>query len=207
MKQSTLSLLSYPVILLLITLASGCIGKNTQIHQYTLEDRVLAPMAAPPVFTDNRMILIGPVILPGQYVGSSIVTRSGTAVIKSSTIHLWAAPLDEQIAALISNQLATLLQSNNVAVYPGPRFADRSLQVELTMDRFSGSPGEDFTCSLTWTINDLQTRKIVRRERFTLTVPVTGNSYQEYVAAASVLLARFSSKVLAPALADLAPAR
>ncbi len=111
------------------------------------------------------------------------------------------------LITLISRQLGLLLNSDNLAVYSGPRFAEPLYQLSLVVDRFSGRPGQDFTCDLIWTILDLQTRKIIRRERFTLTVPIPGNSYQDYVAAASTAIGQFSSTVLAPAFAKLASPR
>ena len=192
-------------VLLLSTIALSSCVKNTSIQQYTLENTVQTASRSRDS-GDLGMVLIGPITMPGQYFGKAIVTRSGTTVVKSSTTRLWAAPLDEQIATLVSRQLKTLLQSDNVAVYPGPRFADRAFQLELVIDRFSGSLGQEFSCELTWTINDLQTRKIVRRGNFSLTVPLADNSYQQYVAAASAVIGRFSA-VLAPAFAELATNR
>ena len=191
------------MVMLLIIGPAGCIGRGSPIHQYTLA--AMAESGAPPVLKYNGrgVILVGPVTLPQQFAGSSIVTRFGPTVIRSSSTHLWAAPLDEQIAAVISRDLSLLLQSGNVSVYPGPRFAEKRYQVDLAIDRFDGMPGKEFTCNLTWTINDLQTRKIIQRKNFSLTIPVNEDNYGAYVTAASTVISRLCAAELAPAVSHL----
>lgn len=189
--------------LMLAALAAGCVSSGRPVHQYTLEtirSREQPRLDATDIHT---MILVGPINLPRQYTGRAIVTRTGPAVIKSSATHLWAAPLEDQIAATMVQDLAILLKSDTIAVFPGPRFGDKKWQLVLDVKQFSGSPNKDFTCSLIWTINDLAARKIVQRKNFTLTVPVGEDSFRAYVTTASAALAALSRE-LAPVLAEIA---
>lgn len=160
-----------PVLLLLIL--SGCIGQTTPVHQYLL--REIRPKAAADTGSPVRAtIVIGPVSLPPQLATLAIVVRPGPEEVRSSSTHFWAAPLDELMAAVIRRYLSTLLHSDRVFLYPGPRFARKRYQVELAVDRFDGMPGGTFTCRLTWSISDLERRRLVHVNRFSLTLPVQG---------------------------------
>ncbi len=192
-----------PILLFLLTL-SGCICNTAPVHQYLLENMVTPATATGATPRLRGMIVIGPVSLAAELESLSIVTRPGPMEIRSSSTRLWAAPLDEQMAAVISRELSSLLHSDRITVYPGPRFASPRYQVELAVERFDGMPGREFTCRLRWSISDLEEGRMVRSGRFALTLPVQGTTYRDYVAAASTALARLSRKTLAPALVALA---
>ncbi len=195
-------LLYSPILLAALTLA-GCIGTSTPVSQYILAAPVLSGQSEYPAYTGRSMILVGPVQLPQQLAGQGIVTRPKSTVVNTSAVNFWAAPLDEQIGTVVSRHLAALLQTDKIAPYPGPRFGDKAYQVELVIEHFSGTLNDKFTCRLHWTLNDLRTRTIIRQESFSLTVPVAGNSYQGYTAAASECLAEFSTTQLAKAITNL----
>ena len=195
--------LIYTGLLLLAVVLAGCVGSGMPVHQYTLE--VIADREQPrgSGAAIPGMVLIGPVNLPRQYAGSSIVTRPGPGEVHSSATHVWAAPLDGQIASTLARELSLLLTTDRVTVFPGPRFGEKKWPLGLDVRQFSGRPGKDFTCNLTWTLNDLESRKIIKRRGFSLTLPVKGKGYRDYTGAASAALAAFSRE-MAPVLAEVA---
>ena len=190
------------IILLSVLVMAGCVGKGMPVHQYTLETITDLKQSRRYATDTSSMILVGPINLPRQYDGRSIVTRSDPAVITSSATHLWAAPLDDQIASTMARDLALLLKNDNISAFPGPRFGEKKWQVVLDVQQFSGSLGKEFTCSLFWTINDLEAGKIIQRRKFSLTVPIKKDGFRDYVIAASTALADLSRE-LAPVLATI----
>ncbi len=201
--MKTYTRLIYTGLLLLAVVAAGCVGSGMPVHQYTLEVITDREQPRDPGVAIQGMVLVGPVNLPRQYAGSSIVTRLGPGVVHTSATHVWAAPLDGQIASTLARVLSLLLASDRVTVFPGPRFGEKKWQLVLDVRQFSGRPGKDFTCDLTWTLNDLVSRKIVERRDFSLTLPVKGDGYRDYTGAASAALAAFSRE-MSPVLAEVA---
>ncbi|MGD8283632.1 MAG: ABC-type transport auxiliary lipoprotein family protein, partial [Desulfobacterales bacterium] len=59
-------------------------------------------------------IAIGPVTIPAALDRSQIVTRDGTNKIRLSENHRWAGPLQQDIAAVLADNISGLLKSERV---------------------------------------------------------------------------------------------
>lgn len=148
----------------------------------------------------TEMVLIMPVRLAPQLQGSGLVVRQAGGEVRTAPGHLWAGPLDEQIAAALVADLQDLLATEHVAVAPGPRFAATRYQVELEVDDFSGDDRSFFVRAV-YTVSDVVHRRMLARRAFHRTLPVPSPDHAGSVAAASQAMADLGREVAAALLA------
>jgi uncharacterized protein len=148
----------------------------------------------------KEMIMVMPVRLAPQLQGRGLVIqRSPTASVALSN-HLWAGPLDQQVTNVITTNLKELLVTDNVVVYPGPRFSTPRYQVEVELNDFSGDE-HFFNVRAVATISDTSMKTILSRKTFRQTRAIDKPDYSDYVGAASLAIADLSREV-ATALLD-----
>ena len=187
------------LLLLCALLLSACIGSPTANTLYTLQPIHQPPLA--PDFKDlSEMILILPIRLAPTLQGRGLVRQGSPVESRAAVNHLWAGPLDEQIAATVAANLKELLATANIAVYPGPRFGASRFQVEIEINEFSG-PAQAFTLAAVYTISDSAARTILARKTFQQTRTIDKPDYSGYVESASQALGDLSREVAAALLA------
>jgi len=92
------------------------------------------------------------------------------------------------------------LGTDNVAVYPGPRFGVIRFQLEVEMNEFSGNGGS-FTTTAVYTLSDTTNKAIVERKTFRQTRPIDKPDYSGYVTSASQAIADLSKEAATALLA------
>jgi len=188
------------LLLLGALLLSACIGSPTANTLYTLQ-----PARQPPLARDfkdfNEMILILPIRLAPTLQGRGLVRHGSPVESRTAVNHLWAGPLDEQIAATVAADLKELLATANIAVYPGPRFGASRYQVEIEINEFSG-PEQAFTLAAVYTLSDSSARAILARKNFQQTRAIDKPDYSGYVETASQALGDLSREVAAALIAS-----
>jgi len=185
---TTVILLGYCFFLL-----SGCVGSSEPLYEYTLSPRV--QQSEPGQQSGQRTLIIMPVLAPLWSVGSGIVTRSSSNNINTSSTHLWAGTLQDQLTTTLAENIRRLAKIKDVQVYPGSRFAKPDLVLEVELLRFDGTLGDDFTCSAIWTLSDNHRKKTLQRKQFSTTVPVDSDGYTGYVTAASTAISQLSKEI------------
>jgi len=175
------------------------------ISLYTLQPARQERLAAD--FADfAEMILILPVRLAPQLQERGLLVRRTDGELRTAPGHLWAGPLDEQIGASLAAGLRGLLGTEQVAVFPGPRFAVTRYQVEVEVTEFSGDAGS-FTLQSVYTVSDVRHRRMLARHAFHRTLPVDAPDHAGSVAAASRAVDGLSREVAATLLAAERPPR
>ena len=152
------------------------------------------------------MILILPVRLAPQLQERGLLVRRADGGLRTAPGHLWAGPLDEQIGASLAAGLRGLLGTEQVAVFPGPRFAVTRYQVEVEVTEFSGDAGS-FTLQAVYTVSDALHRRMLVRHAFHRTLPVDAPDHAGSVAAAARAVDGLSREVAATLLAAERPPR
>lgn len=179
-------------------LLGGCLTP-TASTLYTLQ-----PLRQPPLgaeFADfKEIVLLMPVQLAPQLQGRGLLNRQSSGASTASTTHLWAGPLDQQIGQQIVAALKDFLASDNIALYPGPRFATIRYQLEVEMSEFSGN-GDTFSTIAVWTLSDAISKTILHRKTFRQTQPIDKPDYSGYVASASQAVANLSKEMAQALLA------
>ncbi len=185
------------LVLCALILLAGCWGAPPAIHEYLLipamdqRPRPLRPGAL------QGFIVLGPVRLAPHLEAGGLVHRFPGGQLHRSATHLWAGPLEAQVAQTLATDLALLLDTNRVVAAPGPRFVQPVLQVDLDLDEFSGLGTTEFLCRLTWTITQVKEKKTLEHHTFQIKVPVDKAGYPGYAAAASQALSAAAGELAA----------
>ena len=178
-------------------LLSSCLTPVTTLH-------TLQPVRQQPLGQDfadfSALILLMPVRLAPHLQGRGLFGRLPGGASRASTTHLWAGPLNEQIGQQMVNSIRDLLATDNIGLYPGPRFADVRYQLEVEINEFSGD-GHAFTIVAVYTVSDSAAKTILTRKTFHQTQTIDKSGYSGYVTHASQSVADLSREA-ATALLD-----
>jgi hypothetical protein len=138
---------------------------------------------------------LGPVSLPERLDRPQIVTWTGEHTLHLAEFDQWAAPLKDSVSRVLADNLAALVPTDRVAVFPWTADEQFEFEVRVEVSRFEGSLGKDCTLAARWLI-------LRRADRQTLAgrsshAAPAGESYASLVAAQSRLLAALSRDLVA----------
>ncbi len=199
MKHRTNTLWNKVCLLLCPLMLSACIAGPTVNTLHTLQP-VQQERLGGGLSDFNAMILVMPVRLAPQLQGRGLISQRSATESKASASHLWAGPLEQQIAENIAGNLKNLLGTDNVAVYPGPRYGVTRYQIEVEINQFSGQE-QSFTTQAVYTLSYPAVKTILSRKTFQQTLPIDKPDYSGYVGTASKALGDLSKEMAAALLA------
>jgi len=158
----------------------------------------LLSAAAPPSTEPPAPVVVGvgPVRIPAYLDRSSIVVRSGDGEVELSAEHRWAEPVRDGIARALAENLAAMIPTDAVVVFPwpGPRTVDYRLTVDVL--RFDGAPGRSAVLHARWRLLDRAGKELLLRAAV-LQEPIPSFTYPALVTAESRLLASLSRDIAA----------
>jgi len=169
-------------------LLSGC-ARSQPTAWYQLD--AAAPPKSPGTMAAGRMIIgLGPLVLPEIVNRQQIVTRSGTSRVELADRHRWAEPLQDNIARVIRENLATLLGTEQIIAYPWSRDTDVDYQITIEIVRFEGEGLAQARLEALWSILDREGKVVVPQRRSRHEVPAATADHEGLVAALSEALSR-----------------
>ncbi len=183
--------IAYVILCALAVLPAGC--ASTQPSQFY----TLSP-ALPPAVTamTDTSLSVGPVLIPADIDRPQIVLKTGPNSVFMDQVHRWASPLSGAIARVVAENLASLLGTHQVTVFPQSPAAEASYRVGIDILHFESEPGKSATLDARWRIHSRRDG-LSRSGRTTVTEPTQGDGYAELVAAHSRALGRLSSAIAA----------
>ena len=167
-------------------LLSSCMPSNQPATLYSLQ-----LINQPPVAQHHALpgiVLVMPVRVAPHLQSRSMQVQQHSGKTQAAASHLWSATLDRQIGQRITSELQTLLATDNITLYPGPRYGQFRLQVEVDIQEFSGDT-HTFTTLATYTISDVQDKAILLRKNFQQQRPIDKPDYSGYAETASQAVA------------------
>ena len=140
-------------------------------------------------------VRIAPVEIPDYLDRPQIATRGGSNELRLAEFDRWAGSLSENIAAVLAENLSTLLGSDRVSVYPrmGAEKADYSVVMRVL--RLDCVPGDRVLLKAQWTIFTGQDKKDVATCLKTYTESLSNDRYETMVAAVSHTLEQVSREI------------
>ena len=134
------------------------------------------------------------VVLPAELDRPQIVTRTGPNTVHLAEFDRWSSSLRDSVANVIAENLAVLLPSDRVAVYPYPPGASIDYQVIVEVTRFEVRM--DGPCSLEagWRILGKNQEAVIGRSSLN---DVAGPDYASVVATKSRLVGALSGEIAA----------
>jgi uncharacterized lipoprotein YmbA len=175
---------------LAVGLLAGC-GSSPKVTFYTLSAG-LAPegVAAAGAKTEYR-VAIGPVTLPDVVDRPQLVLRVGENRVAIAEQHRWAEPLKSEIPRVLAENLAQLLGTRQVSVYPQSTSGDAEYRALVDFQRVESVLGETVTIDALWTVRRTSGGE-PRRGRSLVRESIEGDGYDALVAAHSRALAKVS---------------
>jgi uncharacterized lipoprotein YmbA len=173
-------------VAVLATALGGCAGSQDARFY------VLSPVPAseapknPPSGAPPRVGL-WPVELPAQLDRLQIVTRSGQNEIALAEFDLWAAPLADQVTRVLAEDLAILIPSDHVTVFPWARDTLPDYEVQVEVVRSEATLGGQYELVANWSVFKRGARNGGVRGKSALLEPA-GASYATLAGAKSRLV-------------------
>jgi uncharacterized lipoprotein YmbA len=140
---------------------------------------------------------VGPVTLPGYLDREEIVVRMAQNRLRLLEYDRWAEPLDENIARVISQNIAHFVRAERIHAYPWPIDRRPVYQVEIDVLRFEADAEHQARLSTRWLVRNTSRKDRILFRETRLSRPVQGRSTEASVAALSETLAELSREVAA----------
>jgi len=182
-----------------LLLQPGCSGSKPSRFY------VLSPMPVEAAAEQDIAVGVGPFRFPDYLLRPQIATQTSANQLDYAEYDRWAEPLDENFARILASNLARLLPSDQVHVYPWLETLDVQYQVLVRVRRFGMTEDGRVVLNVSWSILDDTTRKQLFQEYSTFSRPGPIGEPMDFgavAAAMSELLGEFSHEA-AQALRDL----
>jgi uncharacterized protein len=162
---------------------SGCLGSTPPTQFYLIPPLTSGDTASPASAGQRDLTLaVGPVTVPPYLDRPQIVTRTSRAKLTLADFEQWAGPLTDTIARALSEDLARLIPTERVVLYPWPRNIDPDYQVSVEVLQFERGPGSQVVLAARWSLLDRDGKELaLRTSRLNLTAG--GTDYEATVTA------------------------
>lgn len=165
----------------------GC-ASTPAPRYYTLS--ALAPAATS---ASGLSVSVGPVSVPAAVDRPQIVVSTGANQVSLDEFNRWAAPLQEGLSVVIAENLAGILATPSVTVFPRESSADANYRVAVDLQRFESTPGVSAVMEATWIVR--RRDGTVRSGRTSVREAVQDRSFEALAAAHSRAASRVSADI------------
>ena len=179
--------ISIIAVCILAAAGTGCATSRSDF--YTLSSPSKAAQEAA-----GYSVAVGPVSVPEIVDRPQIVVRTGPNQVFIDEFNRWGSPLRDEIARGIAGDLAALLRTHRVSVFPNPTSSDAKYRVAVDVMVFDSTPGESATLDAVWGIRGAGGGAI-RSGRTTVRETVSDAGYAALVAAHSRALEKLSGDI------------
>jgi uncharacterized lipoprotein YmbA len=183
---------AYYLIAVMLSALAGC--ATTPPSRFYILSPVTADAAAQPAGPATA-IGVGPVELPKYLDRPQIAVRSGANELFYDETHRWAEALQDNVTTVLAENLARLVPTDRVTVFPWGRTTTIDYQVIAEFSRFDADAGGNVVLSATWKLYHEQDREVLAQKKTEITEPVDGTGYTNIVAAQSRALASLSREI------------
>jgi uncharacterized lipoprotein YmbA len=182
--------------LLLVFLLAAC-SSTPPVAYYTLNTLPERQQEIPAAVMDDTIAIgVGPVEFPKFLDRPQIVTRKSQNQIEVSEFHRWAGSFPGDFSRVLAKNIAILLPTDRVAVYPWGEQFSPTYQVKLEVEQFDGQLGEGVVLDVTWMVTDQEgtNKLVVRKAR--IEEAASDKTYEALVEAKSNGLATLSRTIV-----------
>jgi uncharacterized lipoprotein YmbA len=169
--------------LALLLVVVGC-GETQPTRFFTLSG-LHAPADSSRTLAPGKAVGVGPVSLPDYLDRPQIVTRTGPNQASLSDFDSWIEPLATMVPRLLADDLAVLLDSDEVVTLPQRRAIAFAYQVEVAVSRFDVDSTGRAVLDARWYVLDGRER-LLDRGRATLSERAAGGASDHAAVAAAM---------------------
>ena len=182
------------IMLCVSGLLTAC-ASTPPTHFYTLESQSRPPVTASMAITKKRLIGIGPLSLPALLDRSQIVTRTDNNSVQMAEFDQWAAPLKDNVIAVLSKNMATLQPNAIVRAYPWGVYGNVDYRVIIDISRFDTQLGKSVNLEASWAIMEEKNHTIFSNGQAKIEQPLNDASYNSAAQGLSKLLSELSQQL------------
>jgi uncharacterized protein len=182
------------VIVGAIFMLGGCASQPSRFY---ILSTLPSGGTAPPMTSGQQgpTIGVGPVTLPRYLDRPQIVTRTSPYELKMAEFDRWAEALDVNFSRVLADDLARLIPSGYVVVFPWPRLAPIDYQVIVEVTDFLSQVGGESLLIADWTLFRGEGQEALLRRKSRFSTPAGGQGYAAIVAAMSQTVADLSREI------------
>ncbi len=189
--QKVAWLFSFAAVLL-----AGCRSSTPPVKFYTLSSLSSMEKEAPIAEAGHGIaIVVGPVEFPRILDRPQIVTRTSPNRLNVADFHRWAGSLHEDFARVLAEDIAFLLATNQVAVYPWVDHFKPRYGVTVDVKHFEGRLGQDVLLNVIWRVKQQENKKTLLVRESVIKEPLSTTDYEALVAAKSRAIAKLSREI------------
>jgi uncharacterized lipoprotein YmbA len=177
--------------------ASGLLGAcaSAPTNFYTLEAQSRPPVATSTSNAKKPLIGIGPLSMPALLDRRGIVTRAENNSVQIAEFDQWAAPLKDNVIAVLSKNVATLQPNAIIRAYPWGVYGNVDYRVIIDISRFDTQLGKSVNLEASWAIMEEKTHTIVSNGQAKIEQPLNDASYNSAAQGLSKLLSELSQQL------------
>lgn len=180
--------LATPALALIAALAAtGCLSPRAQF--YTLN--AAAGAATPPL---KVSIMVGPVSIPATVDRPQIVVTTSANQVSIDDYSRWASPVQDNMARVVAENLATILGTPRVTLSQSPLGAEVDYRVQIEVRNFESTLGKSAALDAVWTVRRIKDGK-TETGRTSVREAVQGDGFDALAAAHSRAVARMSEDI------------
>jgi uncharacterized protein len=157
------------------------------------------PAAESPPSTERRAdhpaLGVGPIKLPAYLDRSEIVTRSGANALKLADFDRWGEPVADTFMRALAANLALLVNTKQVSLFPWPQYVPVDYQVVVEADRFDVGPDGQAVLVAHWYVLGGQEGKVLHFGSTVITEPSATKDYASVIAAMSRAVAQLAREI------------
>ena len=184
------------LVMLISVLLVGCGSSPPPTEFYTLNSLGSMTQQTQPSEADQNIAIgIGPVQIPQILDRPQIVTRTGPNKLKVDEFHRWAGPLKAGFAQVLAENIALLLTTDRVAVYPWEGDFKPHYRIALDIRYFEGQLGKNVVLDVVWRVAGQEGQKIQATKASVINEPLAAADYESLVAAKSQAIVQLSREI------------
>jgi len=177
-----------------VTLLSACIS-TPPTQFYVLEPLSEPPPSSTTTAEKKRQIGVGPVSIPTLLERKQIVTRLPDNSVKIAEFHQWASPLKDNVAQVLTHNLATLQTGDLIRAYPWSAYGTIDYRIIIDIIRFDTRPEQSVDFEANWAIMNEKNHTLLSHGRSKIEHPLNDPSYPAAVKALNKVLSEFSQEL------------
>ena len=154
----------------------------------------LSATGGPAATSSKLSVAVGPVTVPAVVDRPQIVVDIGPNQVRLEEFDRWAAPLQNNIARVVADNLVLMLGTPRVTLAAQGLSADADYRAAIDVQSFNSAPGEAAIVDAVWTVRRTKDGK-AELGRTTVREPVQEKGYGVLAAAHSRALARLSQDI------------
>lgn len=140
---------------------------------------------------------VAPVSLPDYLDSLEIVVRTTRNTLDRADSHNWAAPLEDNFAGVLADNLGVMIPTNRVTVLPGELFFRPDIQVSVHVSKFERDTEGLVTLVARWALLGQDGQELITMQRSVFQQPAPADNYDAIVSAMSTTVAQLSSEIAA----------